>query len=269
MIIDAHAHAGGEYSTPESLLEMSKKYGIEKILLCTSPKNSLNLKKPPNIPFMNTPNSIFTLNKMLRFSYNSFIKDKGDGNRYVCELRDKLPELVIPFLWVNPLDPKHMENLKENVLNLKPKGIKLHQAWNAFKIDGSEFGRLIETCRPYRLPFFIHLYSKGDARKLSQFASANQDVVFIVAHLLGLDIFKQCRENLANIHFDTSGSDRVRGVDILEAIKLFGFDHVIFGSDTPYASLEDQITKINKLNLSEDVEEHIFRLNIMKILSKT
>jgi hypothetical protein len=91
MIIDAHAHAAGKYSTPESLLEMSKKYNIEKILLCTSPKNNIDLKKPPNFPFMNNPNSIFTLNKLLRFSYNSFFKDNGDGNQFVSELRDKLP----------------------------------------------------------------------------------------------------------------------------------------------------------------------------------
>jgi DhnA family fructose-bisphosphate aldolase class Ia len=83
-----------------------------------------------------------------------------------------------------------MDNLKENILKLNMKGIKLHQAWNSFKIDSKEFSRLIETCREYKLPVFIHLYSKKDALKLSRFAAANQDVIFIVGHLLGLDIFK-------------------------------------------------------------------------------
>lgn len=267
MIIDAHAHAAGEYSTPESILRMSKKYGIDKILLCTSPKNNCDLKQPPNIPFMNTPNSIFTLNRLLRFSYNTFIKDNGDGNRYVCDLRDKLLEYVIPFLWVNPLDQKHMANIEENIHNLQVKGIKLHQAWNPFKIDGCEFNQVIEVAREYKLPVFIHLYSREDAWKLSQFAVVHQDVTFIVGHLLGLDVFKERRADLGNVYFDTSGSDRVRGVDILEAIELFGFDHVIFGSDTPYADIGDQLAKIDELSLSSDAKEHIFRSNIMKILS--
>jgi predicted TIM-barrel fold metal-dependent hydrolase len=85
--------------------------------------------------------------------------------------------------------------------------------------------------------------------------------------MLGLDIFKEKRGELGNVYFDTSGSERVRGRDILEAIEMFGADHVIFGSDTPYARLEDQIAKIEGLGLPEKVKEHIFRLNIVHVLS--
>ena len=38
MIIDAHAHAARNYATVSSITEMSKKYGIGKILLCTESK---------------------------------------------------------------------------------------------------------------------------------------------------------------------------------------------------------------------------------------
>jgi hypothetical protein len=36
MIIDGHAHAAREYSTAESIITTSKKYGLDKIVLCTS-----------------------------------------------------------------------------------------------------------------------------------------------------------------------------------------------------------------------------------------
>jgi len=266
MIIDAHAHAAREYSTVESIEDMAKKYEIEKIVLCTSPKNNLDLKDPPNIPFMKTPGSIYLLNRMLRFSYNSFFKDNGDGNKYVFELRNKLPETVIQFLWVNPLDPQHMGNLENNIRKYQVKGIKLHQAWNPFAIDGREFNRLVEAARDHSLPIFIHLYSKNETWKLLRFVGKNRDVVFIIAHMLGLEIFKERAGHLPNVYFDTSGSERVRGKDILEAIRLFGPEHVVFGSDTPYARIGEQIEKIGRLNLSADVKEHIFRLNIQHIL---
>jgi uncharacterized protein len=51
------------------------------------------------------------------------------------------------------------------------------------------------------------------------------------------------------VYFDTSGSERVRGRDIQEAIELFGYEHVIFGTHTPYARMGDQISKIERLNL--------------------
>jgi predicted TIM-barrel fold metal-dependent hydrolase len=85
--------------------------------------------------------------------------------------------------------------------------------------------------------------------------------------MLGLDIFKEERKHLSNVYFDTSGSERVREKDIQEAVELFGYDHVIFGTDTPYAGIEDQIRKIEHLNLSDNEMEHIFKMNIMNALS--
>ena len=266
MIIDAHAHAAREYSTVESIKNMAKKYDLEKIVLCTSPKNNLDLKTPPNIPFMKTPGSIYLLNRMLRAFIGS-MKDNGDGNKYVFELRNKLPETVLQFLWVNPLDRQHLDSLAKNIQEYQVKGIKLHQVWNPFTIDGSEFNRIVEVARENRLPIFIHLYSKGETWKLFQYVGSHREEIFIIAHMLGLDIFKEHAKDLPNVYFDTSGSERVRGKDILQAINRFGSDHVIFGSDTPYAKIGDQIEKIERLNLSQNVKEHIFRLNFENILS--
>jgi hypothetical protein len=266
MIIDAHAHAAGDYATVESVVAASKRYGIDKVVLCTSPKNNLDLKAPPNFPLMKSPNSIYLLNRMLRLAYKSF-KDYGDGNQYVFELRNKAPEIVIPFLWVNPLDPQHMSNLETKIREYQVRGIKLHQAWNPFTIDSNEFNSLVEVARANRLPVFIHLYSKRETQKLCQFIVNNHDVTFIIAHMLGLDIFQEENKNLSNVYFDTSGSERVRGKDIQEAIELFGYERVVFGTDTPYASIGDQINKIEQLKLSDNVKEHIFRLNIENIIS--
>jgi predicted TIM-barrel fold metal-dependent hydrolase len=265
MIIDAHAHAAGNYATAESIMTTSKKYGIEKVVLCTSPKNNTDLKAPPNFPFLKSPSSIYFLNRMLRLGYKSF-KDQGDGNQYVFGLKNKLPEVVTQFLWVNPLDPHHMDHLERNIGGYQVKGIKLHQAWDSFAIDGNEFNQLAEVAGAHNIPVFIHLYSKKETWKLLQYAKKNREVTLIVAHMLGLDIFKQERKSLSNLYFDTSGSERVRGKDIQEAIGLFGYDHVIFGTDTPYASIDDQINKIKHLNLSDNVVEHIFRMNIMNVL---
>lgn len=267
MIIDAHAHAAGEYSSEESIINIAQKHKIEKIILCTSPKNILDLKTPPNFPLKKSPNSNYILNRMLRFGYTHFMKDNGDGNKYVFELKGKVPEKIIQFLWVNPLDKGHITNIERSIHDYEPKGIKLHQAWNSFKIDNIEFDNLIDIARSHKLPIFIHLYSRKETWKLLRYIKNNQDIVFIVAHMAGLDIFETDKSFLKNVFFDTSGSDRVRGKDILNAINSFGYEHVVFGSDTPFAKIEDQINKIDQLNLSDNVKDYIFKLNISNILS--
>jgi len=266
MIIDAHAHAAGRYAAGDSILETAKKFEIDKILLCTSPKNNRDLKAPPNVPFMKSPNSIFLLNRTLRLAYRAF-KDGGDGNQYVFALRDQIPGLLAPFLWVNPLDPQHMADLEKKICGYRPAGIKLHQAWDAFRIDGAEFRHLAEVARSQKLPVFIHLYSKVEAHKLLRFTEQNHEVIFIIGHMLGLEVFKEKRGELPNVYFDTSGSERVRPRDILEAIDLVGDDHVVFGTDNPYAGIEEQIRKIEALPLPGRVKEQIFGLNIRNLLS--
>ncbi len=267
MIIDAHAHAAGTYSKAESIMNMVQKYEIEKIILCTSPKNILDLPAPPNLPLKKSPDSNYLVNRMLKFSYKHFMKDNGDGNKYVFELKNKVPGKIIQFLWVNPLDKGHMTNIERSIREYQPKGIKLHQAWDPFKIGKIEFNTLADIARSYKLPIFIHLYSKKETWRLLQYIKSNQDVVFIIAHMAGLDIFKSDKNFLRNVFFDTSGSDRVQGKDILKAINSFGYEHVVFGSDTPFANIDDQINKIDQLNLSDNVKEHIFKLNISNILS--
>ncbi len=91
--------------------------------------------------------------------------------------------------------------------------------------------------------------------------------MFIIGHLLGLAILKEGRDHLKNVYFDTSGSQRIRERDILEAVRLFGYDHVVFGSDMPYARIGDQIDKIQRLGLSDNEMEHILSLNLKHLLS--
>jgi Predicted metal-dependent hydrolase of the TIM-barrel fold len=266
MFIDIHAHAAGVYSSVDSIKKMAAQYNIEKIVLCPSPKNIQNLREPPKMPFKQKSDSIYRLNRMNRIAYNHFFQDNGDGNQFVGELKRQLPDLILQFLWVNPLDSSHMDNLEKNIALYHPRGIKLHQAWNPFRIDGIEFKKLVDIATSYRLPIFIHLYSKREVRKLPCFIKENQNTVFIIGHLTGTDIFKESGVNLNNIYFDTSSSERIQTADIKRAIDMFGYEHLVFGTDRPFTSIEEQIGRIEKLNLSEQIKDYIYRLNAKNIL---
>ncbi|OPX45096.1 amidohydrolase [Ruminiclostridium hungatei] len=266
MLIDIHAHAAGNYGTVDSIKIMSRKYNIEKIVLCTSPKNMQKLKAPPGMPFKQKPDSIYMMNRMNRLAYNHFFKGNGDGNQFVCELKNQLPGLIIQFLWVNPLDTGHMNSLETSIRTYRPKGIKLHQAWNPFKIDGREFKNLVDIASSNKLPVFIHLYSKKEVLKLLRFIRENQSAVFIIGHLTGTDLFCESGVNLKNVYFDTSSSGRIQGSDIKHAIDAFGYEHIVFGTDTPYAGIDEQLDRLERLKLSDNAKEHIYSLNARNIL---
>ena len=74
-------------------------------------------------------------------------------------------------------------------------------------------------------------------------------------------------DSIKNIYFDTSSSKRIQGSDIKQAIDIFGYEHIVFGSDTPFASIDEQINRIEQLNLSDNIKEHIYSLNARNILA--
>lgn len=266
MIIDGHAHAAGVYSSAESISAVTEQYHIDKVLLCTGIKNNQGVSSPPSLPLKKSPDSNYVLNRMLRFAYNHFIKDCGDGNRFTADLARQVPDKVIPFLWVNPLDRKHMDSVERHLDEYRARGIKLHQAWDPFAIGDAQFNELIEIAQHRGLPVFIHIYSKAEAAKLLRFAKDHPDVVFIAAHLAGASLFRQEGAKLRNVFFDTSGSERVQGQDILDAVRAFGYDHVVFGTDTPYADIGVQIAKIDGLPLTDAEKEHVMGWNLQNLL---
>ena len=266
MIIDAHAHAAGPYATATSIQGELLRHGMDKVILCAAPRNSQATAEPPKLPIKNDLDGIFALNRMLRFAYRHFIKGDGDGNGYVRSLADKLPDTILPFLWVDPLDSIQMSQLEKQIDDFAPKGIKLHQAWNAFAIDGPQFAALVEIATAHRLPVFLHLYSKAEAHKVLRFAREHRDATLILAHMLGSRVFLADNARLENVYFDTSGSERVHGQDIRAAIDFFGSDHVIFGTDTPYAPIAAQIEKIARLDLPGEAMDRVMGGNILRVL---
>jgi uncharacterized protein len=265
-MIDLHGHAAGLYGSPESLSQLAITYDLEKIVLCPSPRNLQDLREPPKLPFKQEPDSIYLMNRLNRMAYRHFFKDNGDGNRFVYELQRALPELVVQFLWVDPLSAEHMDNLQARIEEYRPGGIKLHQSWNPFRIDDPEFASVAATARAHDLPIYLHPYSRNEIAKLVRFVAQNPENVFIVAHLTGTEVFENSEVSLHNVYFDVSSSDRIKSGDIGRAIKAFGSNHVVFGTDTPYAGIEAGIARIDELGLPANARENVLRLNARRIL---
>ncbi len=92
MIIDAHAHACGEFANPRKLTEILDKLGVDKVALCPGLKGHTNAPTPPNIPISAIKQhplySRYFINPGIRFNYNFLLKEKQDGNEFVYSLAE-------------------------------------------------------------------------------------------------------------------------------------------------------------------------------------
>jgi len=71
-----------------------------------------------------------------------------------------------------------------------------------------------------------------------------------------------------NVYFDISTYYIISRKRIKKAIKYYGSDHVLLGSDSPLGidNLKNNILKIRDMDLSEEDRKNILGLSIAKLL---
>jgi len=204
MIIDAHAHACGEFADPRKLTEILDKLGVDKVALCPGLKGHTSAPTPPNIPISAIKQhplyGRYFINPGIRFNYNFLLKEKQDGNEFVYSLAKEHPDRIIQIYWLEPRKPDFITKLEKDFEKWHFKGIKLHQVCTPFKSDGIEINTIAKFCGEKRLPLFIHLWSDGDALKLLNLAKNYPGTDFILLHLVGLEAVAEQAKYMNNIY---------------------------------------------------------------------
>lgn len=103
-----------------------------------------------------------------------------------------------------------------------------------------------------------------------KFVDLFPDTMLIIPHLgmLGGDPldFLTSFKNHDNIYFDTALTSQNT---ILEFIETIGSDRILFGSDVPFGSMKNELSKILSLPISNTDKECILSKNIIKLAHLT
>jgi len=170
MIIDAHAHACGEFADPRKLTETLNKLGVDKVALCPGLKGHTAAPPLPNIPIAAIKQSYFYsqyfINPGLRFNYNFLLKEQQDGNQFVHSMVEKCPDRIIQIYWIDPRKPDFMTKLKKDFDRWHFQGLKIHQVCTPFEINNYAIKQIATFGQERRLPLFIHLRSKRMQKNL-------------------------------------------------------------------------------------------------------
>jgi predicted TIM-barrel fold metal-dependent hydrolase len=91
---------------------------------------------------------------------------------------------------------------------------------------------------------------------------------FTLAHLMGLEEVIKRGKDLTNVYFDTSTYYITSKKRIMKAIRHFGADRVIMGSDSPFGNdnLANIKKKIESLEISNEEKNLVLGGSIAKLL---
>ncbi|NCC86363.1 MAG: amidohydrolase [Clostridia bacterium] len=183
---------------------------------------------------------------------------------------------VIPFGSVHP----DSDNAIEELIRLKEagiKGIKLHPNYQNFFVDDERLFPIYEKVAELGL---ITVFHSGVDIGLPDPISCTPDRLLkilpifkgtpvVAAHMGGYLLWQEVLHKLAGteIYLDTSYSfSRTPPPWANQIIQKHGADKILFGSDTPWSSTEDEIRFIESLDLTEQQKEQIYYKNAAKLL---
>lgn len=201
-------------------------------------------------------------------------KQVASINRFISEEVGKNLEKLVGLGTLHP-DSADIKGDIEQLLELGLKGVKLHPDIQAFKIDDSRCLKIYELCEQKGLPVLMHTgdnrYDYSNPNRLLPVLKAYKKLTVIGAHLGGYSIWEEACEayrGIENFYVDCSSSMAWLSPDTTRRIiRAYGADRVLFGTDYPMWSPEDEIKSFLALGLDEDEKKSILSINAKKVFN--
>lgn len=145
-------------------------------------------------------------------------------------------------------------------------GIKLHPHAQKFPIDDATVYKIAEYVTnecPDKPILFDNGKLASPNKLIGDLAVVFPEVTFILAHMRGGD-FIEVTATHDNIFIQTTGVPQIEVVQ--KCVDELGADRVMMGSDSPYHSIEEEVRKVEALQLSESEKQMIFGGTAIKVL---
>lgn len=272
MVVDGHAHSAGEFCTAEGVVRVLDGLGVDKVLLCPGPINEPRTWPVPDLTWLLEKDGLsYAGGRLLRLA-GRLIPERHNlhsGNAYIASLAALSPDRILQVYWIDPRDSRMRAELDGLCREWKFRILKVHQCFHPIRSDSAEMRELARFTGDRGVPFFIHLYSRRDAAELLDLMYGHPGTTFIIAHLLGLEVFERAgRGRLRNVYLDISPPNLVPASFVARAVAAFGADRVLLGSDTPYGkdNLQKAIVRVRGLDIPEADKTLILGENLRRLL---
>ncbi len=260
MIIDAHTHIFPEMIAEKASLNIGKFYGI------TMSHNGTREK-------LLEEGTAAGIDKFLIHSVATTPKQVSSINSFIAKSVELYPDKFIGFMTLHPesdyLEEEFFWGLEHGL-----KGVKLHPDFQEFDIN-SEKAKEIYKLANGRCPVLIHMgdyrtqYSK--AEKLAPLFDEFLELDVIAAHFGGYSEWETAASYLKDTraYVDTSSSlFELSPDDVRKLIDTYTPERVIFGTDYPMWDAREELSRWEKIPLSDTERELIFHGTLENLLKK-
>lgn len=265
-MIDFHTHIFPDKIAAATLDTLSGKSGTPFHTNGTAAGLSESMQKAGislsiNLPVMTSPAQVHKVN-------DSLLKNR----------ENQLQQGILSFAGMHP----DFENYQDELRLRKSQGfsgIKLHPAYQNCDLDDDRFLRIIDCASDLGLIIVTHAgldigipeHDFADVRMTLHVLDEVHPENFVLAHMGGWKDWTDVEAYLAGapVYLDTAFSIGEYGMsaeDFCRLCRKHGTDHILFGSDSPWADQTAYIQQITEMPLTDSERHSIFEDNAKKLL---
>jgi uncharacterized protein len=189
--------------------------------------------------------------------------------------------LLVPFGSINPKLPDWEEELRRCVEQHQMPGIRLHPNYHGYKLDDSDFARLLRLAADGGLIVQLALVMEDermmhpllrvepvDTAPLAKLVERTPGLRLVLLNALGKLRGKPLGDLFAagEVYVEISMLEGVGGISNL--LAQVPTDRVLFGSYTPLFYFESSLLKLKESPLTEDQRRAIRQQNAKRLLAK-
>ena len=194
-------------------------------------------------------------------------------NNFIAQSVNEHPQQLIGFATLHPdMSLNEAGDELKRALSLGLRGVKLHNDMQQIALDDPRMDTIYDVCQD-TCPLLLHM---GDSRYHYDNPSQVPAILrrfprlrLLCAHMGGYTEWDAARQYLQheNVLVDCSSSYFVLGdAGLLDGIRFFGADRVLFGSDFPMWDPGEELRAVRGLSLSEDELEKVLHRNAEQFL---
>ena len=260
MIIDFHAHAFNDKIVQRAMQTLVKNSGGVLPHTDGSISDLIRKQKEAGIDFS------VVLNIATKPSQQKVINDWA---------QEKNHGSIISFGSIHPFAEDALEEL-ERIKARGLKGIKLHPDYQDFFVDDDRMLKIYDKISELGLIVVFHSgidigYNEPTRCTPKRLAAVLPQIKspVVAAHFGGYLMWYDVEEYLVgkNLYLDTSFSySRIPPKQAQRIVKNHGADRVLYGTDSPWSGMQEEIRLIQHIGLSEEEQQLILGKNAQRLL---
>ena len=194
--------------------------------------------------------------------------DAVSGNQEALALHNAHPESFFPYIVFKPNFPEEARSTITLAEAHRIRQFKIHDDGNDLPYSHRNYDPLYEYADETGALILVHTYGRKHVLPIMDVAARFPHLKLLLGHsgIVDEEIYSEAVAKHQNIYLETCSSLAWYGL-IERLVDMAGSERVLFGSDMPFMSPDQQIGRILFARISDDDRRKILGLNAQRLFA--